>query len=92
MDERTPLLDALMRLVIGAIIFFDLSSEDIVDSRSAVKMLEYTAYELNKLSLEDRDLFLSYARQMAEEDYRPHVRSLLLSLDTALFSSEEDET
>lgn len=80
-----------MRVVLNAIIFLELSNEDVVDQRSAVKMLEYTAYQLRKLSSEDRKAFLDYARLMAEEEYQPQVRELLLSLDTTMLPDDEDD-
>lgn len=85
------MLEILMRLVLNSIIFLELSSDDVVDLGSAVKMMDYTAYELRKLSPEDRTTFLAYARQMAAREHDSRVRDLLLSLDRTMLPNEEDE-
>jgi hypothetical protein len=80
-----------MRLVLDSIIFLERSGEEMVDQRSAVKMLEYRAYRLQEVSPADRARFLAYAQQMAAEEQRPQVRDLLLSLDAAMFPDDEED-
>lgn len=91
MSDYAPLLDTLMQLVLNSIIFLALSGEDVVDQRSAVKMLEYMAFRLQEVSPTDRATILAYARQMAVEEQRPQVRDLLLSLGATMFLDDEED-
>jgi len=87
---------SLMRVVIDSIIFFGMSSDDIVQPDAAVSQLEAIASTLQELSDADRREFLDFVREIAEREEAAEGRTsrvdFLLSLGEIWGSSSGSPT
>jgi hypothetical protein len=75
--------ELLMRALLNALAFLDLSGDDEVDPDSALKVLEYAGYLLNQLDQADKQALLAFVgREAATERPGPH-RDFLLAFPDA---------
>jgi hypothetical protein len=85
-----PVNEALMRIVLDAAAFFELSGDDVVDPYIAVKQLEWISWELKGLDPSAKDAFVSLALAEAEATQDPRYRAFLLEFPEGLGLRDED--
>jgi hypothetical protein len=85
-----PVNEALMRIVLDAAAFFELSGDDVVDPDIAVKQLEWISWELKQLNPSARDAFVALALAEAEATQDPRYRTFLLEFPEGLGLRDED--
>lgn len=58
----------LMRAVLEALAFAELSGDDVIDPDAAVKLMEQIASTLKQLSPNDRAAFVAFTEELAREE------------------------
>jgi hypothetical protein len=59
-----------MQALVDCIVFLELSNDEVVDPDSALQVLENIAYLLQRLNAPDRDAFLRFVEEMANDAAR----------------------
>jgi hypothetical protein len=85
-----PVNEALMRVILDAAAFFELSGDDVLDPDVAVKQLEWISWELKQLDRSARDAFVALALAEAEATHDPRHRTFLLEFPQGLGLRDED--
>ena len=85
-----PVNEALMRIVLDAAAFFELSGDDVLDPDIAVNQLEWISWELKRLDPSARDAFVALALAEAEATHDPRYRTFLLEFPEGLGLRDED--
>jgi hypothetical protein len=63
--------EPFMNLVIDCVLFFERSSDDVIDEDSAIQMLEQIAATLQRLDASTRARFLRHLQERAEQAESP---------------------
>ena len=89
-------MKSLAKIVIADILFFDLCDEETLDSRTALKRLEYINYHLSVCSEEEKQAVLEIIAEMRQEAVargdRPSIEILDLIPENTWPGEDDAET
>ncbi|GAA1696914.1 hypothetical protein GCM10009733_110220 [Nonomuraea maheshkhaliensis] len=90
MQREDALIRTLAELVVDLAWFFESCDDSTLDSRDAVRQLEWIAYKLDALSAEDRLRLIALIRERAETEADPAFREFMEGFPEAAGLNEED--
>ncbi len=67
MKTSSRLTDVLLKCIVEQLVFFELSSDEIVNPDAAVNQMELIAFELSNLMPDDKDIIINYVKHYTEE-------------------------
>jgi hypothetical protein len=79
--------EILMRALLQAAAFFELSSDEVLDPDAAVAALEDIAYLLRQLSAAEKKTLIAFVRAEAEAAESPAYRSFLHDFPEAMLGT-----
>jgi len=79
--------ETLMRALLQAAAFFELSSDEILDPDAAVAALEDIAYLLRQLSAAEKETLIAFVRAEAEAAESPAYRKFLRDFPEAMLGT-----
>jgi hypothetical protein len=83
--------EVLMRIVVGAAMFFEGSGEDVIDPDVALKQLEWIHGELDRLDSGERNALVAFVHAEAEAaNDDPRYRTFLLEFPKAMGLRDEE--
>lgn len=76
--------EPFMNVVIDCLLFFEQSSDDVIDEDSAIQMLEQIAAQLQRLDVSTRARFLRHLQKRAEQAESPDQPQAIERIAVAL--------